>query len=250
VFVQKDKVFEAVTNRSIALLPQGKDIFRPAIEGHPRWQITFMATLCPQCGWNLEGERDSVALTCSNCHTVWEASEGRFIQVGFKTVPRKGKKSFYLPFWKIAARAKGLEINSFADFMRITNQPRVVQKGWEDREMCFWIPAFKIRPRIFLSLCRQMTITQKDFEMEESIPKGNLYPITLPQGEAAQSMKLTLASSALVKQDIFPLLPRVSLTVMGSTLVYLPFDETSHELVQGDTRISINKQALRFGRYL
>ena len=38
--------------------------------------LTFLATLCPKCGWTLNGQRDSVVLTCSNCETAWEASEG------------------------------------------------------------------------------------------------------------------------------------------------------------------------------
>ncbi|MBW2331022.1 MAG: hypothetical protein JRF30_08870, partial [Deltaproteobacteria bacterium] len=51
-------------------------------------------------------------------------------------------------------------------------------------------------------------------------------------------------------RKIFPLLPRVSFTVKDSTLVYLPFADTGHEMVQQHMRISINKKALEFGRYL
>jgi len=212
LFVQNNRVFDAVTERLIAKVPQGADIFGAAIEENPRWKITFMATICPRCGWNLDGERDSVVLTCSNCDAAWEASEGRFVQVGFGAVP--------------------------------------VQKHWENQAMAFWIPAFKIRPKVFLNLARQMTITQKDFEMEEKIPKKGLYPVTLPQGEAAQGMKITLASAGLSKKKIFPLLPRVSFATKESTLVYLPFNDTGHEMIQEHMGISINKNALRFGRQL
>jgi len=250
LFVQKNKVFDAVTNRPIANLPRGEDIFAPAIDDNPTWQMAFMATICPQCGWNLDGERDSVALTCKNCDTVWEASEGKFIQVGFGAVPGRDETSIYLPFWRISAGDNGLKINSYADFIRLTNQPKVVQKHWEDQGMAFWIPAFKIRPEVFLRVARQMTVSQKDFEMEEVVPKRNLYPVTLPQTEAAQSMKITLASSGLIKRKIFPLLPRVSFTIEESTLVYLPFSDTGHEVIQEHMRVGINKNALKFGRGL
>jgi DNA-directed RNA polymerase subunit RPC12/RpoP len=250
LFVQNNRVFDGVTERLIAKVPQGVEIFDPAIEENPRWKITFMATICPRCGWNLDGERDSVVLTCSNCDAAWEASEGTFIQVGFGTVPARGEHSVYLPFWKITATDKALQINFYADFIRVTNQPRAVQKHWENQAMAFWIPAFKIRPKVFLNLARQMTITQKDFEMEEKIPKKGLYPVTLPQGEAAQGMKITLASAGLSKKKIFPLLPRVSFTTKESTLVYLPFNDTGHEMIQEHMGISINKNALRFGRQL
>jgi len=250
LFVQKGKVFDAVTNRPIAQLPPGEDIFAPAIDDNPGWQITFMATICPRCGSNLDGERDSVVLTCTNCDTAWQALKGKFINVGFRAVPGRDENSIYLPFWKIAARDKGLGIYSYADFIRVTGQPRAVQRHWEDRDMSFWIPAFKIRPKVFLNVARQMTITQKDFDMEEVVPRKNLYPVTLPQGEAAQSLKITLASSVMTKKKIFPLLPRARFAVKESTLVYLPFNDTGHEMVQEHLRMSINKRTLEFGRYL
>ena len=209
-----------------------------------------MSTLCPQCGWNLEGERDSVVLTCSNCNTAWEALEGSFSGVGLAVVPEEGKRTVYLPFWKITASATGIEINSFADFIRVTNQPKVVQKEWENQEMSYWCPAFKIRPTIFVRLISQLTITPKDFKTEETIPKHGLHPVTMPRSEAVQSMKLTLAGSALTKKKIFPLLPQVDFAVKDSTLVYIPFEDKGHDFVQQRIGLSINKKALEYGRHL
>ena len=165
-------------------------------------------------------------------------------------VPGQEENTVYLPFWKISAVAEGLEINSFADFVRLTNQPRVVGKEWEDLDMSFWSPAFKIRPKVYLNLSRQFTISQQNFQTEEALPKKNLYPVTLPQTEAAQSMKITLANSTLNKKKVLPHLPRVRFNIKGSTLVYLPFTDTNHELVQQHLRISINKNTLQFGRQL
>ncbi len=250
LFVHERKVFDAITKRPIVKLSQDQDIFGSAIKNNPPTELTFMATLCPRCGWNLDGERDSVVLTCANCDSAWEASEGRFVRVGLAVVPGRGQNTVHLPFWKIKACARGVEINSFADFIRVTKQPRVVQRDWENQDMCFWSPAFKIRPKIFLRLSGQLTISQKEFETKEAIPKHGVYPVTMPRSEAVQSMKLTLATSAITKRKIFPLLPRVSFTVKDSTLVYLPFADTGHEMVQQHMRISINKKALEFGRYL
>ncbi len=250
LFAQQGKLFDAITNKAIARLPQGEDVLAPAIEQNPKWQITFMATICPQCGWDLDGERDSVVLTCSNCDTAWAASEGKFIRVDFNAVPGRNEDATYFPFWRIAARDKGLDIHTYADFIRVTRQPKVLQRHWENQDMCFWIPAFKIRPKLYLHLARQMTILQKDFDTQEDIPKKKLYPVTLPRGEAVQSMKLTLASSAMAKKEIFPLLPQVSFTARQSTLVYLPFNDGGHEMLQEHTHVAINKRTLEFGRYL
>ena len=250
LFVHDNKVCDAVINRPLAKLSDGSDMFPSAKDAHPRWHITFMATLCPQCGWNLDGERDSVVLTCSNCDTAWEASDGRFNQAGFSVVPGTGKDISYLPFWKITARDEGSGIITYADFIRITKQPVVMQNGLSDTELSFWIPAFKIRPRIFLRLAKQMTILQRNWAMEEHIPKKNLCPVTLPRGEAAQSLNVTLASAVMTKKKFFPLLPDVKFTVLQYQLVYLPFRTVGNDMIEEHLNICINKNTLKYGRYL
>jgi hypothetical protein len=250
LYVEKETLFDAILNRPIVKLSQSEEEQLSANMRHTKWRLTFISTLCPRCGWNLDGERDSVVLTCSNCNTAWEALEGRFSRVGLAVHPEEGKRIVYLPFWKITASAKGIEINSFADFIRVTNQPKVVQKEWEDQDMTYWCPAFKIRPTIFVRLISQVTITPKDLKMEETIPKEGLHPVTMPRSEAVQSMKLTLAGSALTKKDTFPLLPQVGFSVKDCTLVYLPLEDKGHDFVQEKMHLSINKKALEYGRHL
>jgi len=250
LFVQKETVFDAIINQPIVKLTGAEDMFGSTAEKPLRWKLTFMSTLCPQCGWNLEGDRDSVVLTCNNCNTAWGASEGKFVRVDLGVVPGQGDKTVYLPFWKITARAEGIEINSFADFIRVTNQPKVVQEDWENQDMSYWCPAFKIRPRIFLRLLSQLTVSQKDFETDETIPRQGLYPVTMPQSEAAQSMKLALANSAMTKRDTFPMLPQVRFAIKDSILLYLPFTDKGHDMVQEQMGVSINKKSLEYGRHL
>jgi hypothetical protein len=250
LYVKNSKLFDAVLNRAIAQLPRGGEAVEQAINKNPRWELTFMATLCPQCGWNLDAQRDSVVLTCSNCETAWEASKGKFIPVKYKVVPGEGEETVYLPFWKISAHAEGVEINSFADFIRLTNQPRVIGKEWETEDMSFWTPAFKIRPKVFLHLSKQFTVSQKKFDTKESLPKKNLYPVTLPRSEAIQAMKVILASSAVNKKNVFPHLPKVRFGIKDSFLIYLPFTERGYEMLQQNMQISINKNTLEFGRQL
>ncbi len=72
----------------------------------------------------------------------------------------------------------------------------------------------------------------------------------MSQAEAVQSMKLFLASSAIAKEDVFPFLPCIRFTVKDSTLVYPPFTDTGHNMVRQYTLISINNNALNFGRGL
>ncbi len=248
--VQGDMVFDAVINKPIAQLPDDTVFPPPGGKERLSWQITFMATICPHCGGDLAGERDSVVLNCGNCDTAWEAVDGRLIQVDCRVVPSKEKDLRYLPFWKLRVRDEGLGINTYADFIRITKQPLVVQRAWEDRELSFWIPAFKIQPKVFLRLASQMTILQKDLKMEEGTSSRNLYPVTLPRSEAAQGLKITLASSAMDRKELLPLLPQGDFAITESSLIYLPFRSLGPDIIHQETGISINKNTLKYGRYL
>ncbi|MDY6881323.1 MAG: hypothetical protein V2J25_15960 [Desulfatiglans sp.] len=250
LYAEGDRLYDAVLDRPLTRLPEGRETLASAMEKKPTRGLCFISTLCPQCGWNLTGERDSVVLTCGNCDTAWQAVGGKLSRVKLLVATDPKRDTVYLPFWKTSTHVTGVEIRSFADFIRITNQPRVVGKEWEVEPMSFWCPAFKIRPKIFLNLSRQLTVSQRHFQTEETIPKQRLYPVTLPQDEAAQSMKITLAGSTLNKKNVLPRLPRVGFEVKDTHLVYLPFSDMGHEMVHPDMRISINKNALRYGRQL
>jgi predicted RNA-binding Zn-ribbon protein involved in translation (DUF1610 family) len=250
LYVERDRLFDAVLNRVFSRVRVEPEALEQAMTRNPRWRITFLATLCPQCGWSLDGKRDSVVLTCSNCKTAWEAEEGRFIQVSLQGVLEGDEEAVYLPFWRINAQCHGLELHSYADFIRSTNQPCVVRPEMEQQEMTFWTPAFKIRPKVFLSLSRRLTVSQKDFPTDEIISKKNLYPVTLPQSEAAQALKIILASLALNKKEVIPRLPGVRFSVKGSTLIYLPFKVRGHQVIREQMGISLNRNTLAFGRRL
>jgi predicted RNA-binding Zn-ribbon protein involved in translation (DUF1610 family) len=251
LFVQEDGIFDAVISKPIARLPDGAVFPPPGGNDKTSWQITFVATICPHCGGDLEGERDSVVLTCDNCDTAWEAADGRLIQVDCRAVPSKGQDLRYLPFWKLLVRDQGLGINTYADFIGTTKQPLVMQRAWEEQELSFWIPAFKIQPKVFLRLASQMTIfRQASVTMEQRLPRKNRCPVTLPRGEAAQSLKITLANSAMEKGELFPLLPQLDFAVVKTSLIYLPFKSLGPDIVHEETGIGINKNTLKYGRYL
>ena len=134
--------------------------------------------------------------------------------------------------------------------MRVTNQPKVIQKKWENQGMDFWAPAFKIRPKLFLIISSRLTLAQKQSKGEKEFPNQIRHPVTLPLSEAIQGIKVTLAASTVNKKDILPRLPKINMAVKKATLVYLPFEQTAHDMIQTHTGLAINKKSLEFGRYL
>lgn len=49
----------------------------------PNWPIRFMPVICPDCGWDLDGERDSLTLNCRNCQTGWMATAKGLLKIKF-----------------------------------------------------------------------------------------------------------------------------------------------------------------------
>jgi hypothetical protein len=248
--IRNETVMDGILERPLAKIPDEQDLFAEAELAKNRWQPIFLPSLCPQCGWNLEGEPDSVVLLCANCNSAWESAGNRFSEIQVKTIP-PDNDALFIPFWVLTATAKGVKLDTLADFFRLTNQPAMIRPEWEEMDLQFVIPAFKIRPDDFLRLGTQMTISRKNkIKAKNNIPTGDLYPVTLPQTEAAQAIKVILANSAVSRSKIFPLLPDIDFDIREYYLQYLPFTKTSHELKQELLGVTINQRVLEYGRSL
>ncbi|MCF6289558.1 MAG: hypothetical protein L3J03_00925 [Desulfobacterales bacterium] len=244
-------LYDAILDRPLGTVARGWDAIGPQVQSRAGWQPRFLASLCPHCGWNLHGARDSVVLFCDHCNSAWTAGNNRLTRVPF-VVQASNKNSLYLPFWQILATAPGpVAIDSFADFIRITNQPLVVRPGWKKQPMRFYAPAFKIRPKSFLRLATRATVSQTRFTLTGAdMADIDLHPVTLPGSEAIQALKIILANSALTRKNIFPFLPEIRFSVQQAQLALLPFSASSHEFIQEQSGITVNRNSLRFGRGL
>ena len=249
--IRNEEILDGVLERPLARIPENSTPFGAAeIDSYARKPV-FLPAICPGCGWNLEGETDSVVLFCSNCNSGWQAGGSNFSEVRVKTTPATDKNELSLPFWNFQVEAKGIELTSFADFIRITNQTFAVKPEWEEMKLYFVCPAFKVRPHDFLRLSTQMSISRRYRQQAaESIPAKNLYPVTLAHSSAKQSLKIILANSAVSRSRVFPRLPEIEFEVKKYLLHYLPFEKTSHELRQKKLGVTINQRVLNYGRSL
>ncbi len=241
-------VFDAITNESYGGYIVSESSFNN-IESDPKWKLDFLPTLCPKCGWDLEGIKNSVVLTCSNCNTAWQATENGFSPVHPFTVRNELEQACHVPFWKITARTNGdLEIGSYEDFLRLTGLRKYGKRELQKDKMDFWIPAFKTQPEILLDMAQQVTFSQCDFQMERKVPQQNVQPVTIAYGEAYQMLKMVIANSTTSGQKrrerLFPLLTNTDSIVGESCLVYLPFSYDGYDLYQKETNVHLYKGAL------
>jgi hypothetical protein len=247
--IRNDEVLDGVVERTLAQIPEDSTPFAETEIDNFAWKPIFLSALCPQCGWNLEGKPDSVVLLCSNCESGWQAGGPNFSEVKVKVSPAKDKDTIFIPFWNYEVAAKGIMLDSFADFIRITNQALVIRPEWEEQEFYFVSPAFKVRPNDFLRLGTQMTISQRfALQTSRSTPGKDLHPVTLTSSDAGRSLKVILANSAVSRTNVLPHLPEIKLEIKNYFLHYLPFKKTSHELQQTDLGVTINQRVLNYGR--
>jgi hypothetical protein len=245
-FYSEGKLYDGILNEAIAQsLPDDFDAERLA-GGKPEGRIQFIPTLCPNCGWDLHGDRDSIVLACKNCTSMWQGGGEGLKQIRFAHVPSTETPIVYLPFWRIKADVSGIQLDSYADLINAANLPKAIQPGWENIEFRFWALGFKVRPQTFLRLNTAFTLSQPREKLEATLPEGGrVYPVNLPVKEAIESLKMTLAAFLKPKERLLSELPKIQVRAVSYLLVYFPFIEKHHDLVYPKYQTAVNKNQLR-----
>jgi hypothetical protein len=249
-FFIKNRIYDAVLKVPTAMtMTEDFDIDQLLAES-PNWRIHFISTLCPSCGWDLEGKKDSLVLLCKNCVSAWYPVGRKLKKIKFVKLPAYDSTTIYLPFWRIRPEIVGINLNSYADLIKMANIPKVIQSGWEDIGFRFWVPAFKVRPKIFLQLSKNMTLSQLANELDERLPEHRHHPINLPLAEAVESLKVNMASFIKPKNRLMETFHEIEIKIKSFALVYVPFLEKHHEFIQPDLQYAINKNILNLSESL
>ncbi|HOD28246.1 MAG TPA: hypothetical protein PKH03_03455 [Syntrophales bacterium] len=252
VYFDKNALYDAILKRPLPLSADRTGALAALLDtpAPPTVPVGFLPAQCPRCGWDLEGERDSLVLTCQNCQSAWAGRDSGWDEVVFRVLTTAAAPVFYLPFWRMQARLDGLEMRSFADLIRFANLPRVVTPAFSAAPVHFWSPAFKINPAQFLRWARQLTAAQPDGEGNAKFPEASRHPVTLPLSEAGESIRITLADLAPNKRQALPLLKEIRVTVEEARLVYHPFLVGRSELLHERLHLTLDRTALAYGSQL
>ncbi|MFH1886306.1 MAG: hypothetical protein ABIM40_06370 [Pseudomonadota bacterium] len=250
-YVRDGRLMDAILNEPVGPMPEDAQDFDPGIFTPVTWEPGFLPAMCPDCGWGLSGDKDSVVFLCENCDSAWQPRGDKFTPVAVGTAATEEKEPVYLPFWRIRCEVEGIKLSSYADMIRLANMPKAIQAEWERQPFGFWIPAFKVHPNLFIRLSRQLTTFPITSGVEERVPrKVKTHPVNLPLSEAAQSLKLCVASFGKPKRTIFQKLPSIRITPKKGGLVYVPFRTHGAEYVQDELGIAISITALYHGQSL
>lgn len=243
-FYLNSKVVDAVLNEPLTIGNADDALPLLADTEPPDWPIRFVPALCPQCGWDLEGRKDALALSCTNCRTLWRAKQGKLQQLKAVHVPAAGDNCLYMPFWRIQADISQIQLASRADLIKVANLPQVAQPGWEHIPFYFWSPAFKVSPNMLLTCATNFTVSQPADKLVSGPPEGNLLSVNMPLMEAVQSLKLVLAGLIRPRERMIEIISRIRVEARRFMLVYLPFREGHHEFIHDGLNLAINKNML------
>lgn len=242
-------IIDAILNEPVCQIPDDNN--PPCLPGgKPSWGISILPTLCPSCGWDLTGEKDTLILNCANCHTLWQPSEKGMRQMPTAFIETNDDNQIFLPYWRIRADISGIPLQSYADMVRLANLPKIIPEHWENIPFYFWIPAFKISPQQFLRLGTNMTVNQPQNVVHLQLPEGRRYPVTLPVTEAVDILKINLASFGQPRKIFRDQLPNIKVHPKTTLLVYVPFTDEPHEYIQKKFMLTVNKNLLGFSKYL
>lgn len=251
VFRKQGLVFDGVLNRALFAEPQGMFSEKMRVPYQKKWAPDFLAMICPHCAGTLNGQHDSLVLHCYNCDRAWVEEGGRLIAIQWRAGQVKTSgQSPQLPFWKITLSIDGGRISSFGDFLRATNQPVIARSHHDQQPLSFIVPAFKLQPRMFLTVSKRFTMAQSNLGEGGRENYGKLFPVTLPLKEAGEAIKSILVYSAVYKKKIAPNIKNVTIQFNGNELIYLPFYQKGNDLVQTRCNIAIPGNTLSLGRNL
>jgi hypothetical protein len=250
-FYFKKQLYDAVLNQPVANGIPDLDV-EALLGKHPGATLRFIPALCPKCGWDLDGQRDSLALTCRNCRTLWQADNKGLLQpLTVSYLPEEGEATVYLPFWRIKASVSGVTLDTYADLARLANLPVAVRPEWETRPFFFWGPAFKVRPESYLRLFNHITAAQPLEKLTSGLPDTPCYPaVSMPLKESVESLMVALASLIKPRQAFMDNIDRIKIVPQSFRLAYLPFQESHHEYIQPRMCLAVNKNQLTLSKNL
>jgi hypothetical protein len=114
----------------------------------------------------------------------------------------------------------------------------------------FWVPAFRINPRLFLRLAHRATMAQPAIEPTSLTSLSSVAPITIASVEAVKTVKILLALLSPKDTELLRGLQDRSVKVREHLVVLVPFEQSGYELTNRQIQAAVHVNALKYGRNL
>ena len=245
--VGNSKVFDAITQKEIP--GSSADTLRQCSTPYAGSSPSFLPALCPHCGWDLRGNKESLAQVCTHCHRLWASLQGGLRSIEFRFAGQAEQGCLWFPFWQMNVDNAQASLHNRADLMRLANLPKIPTPKDSNAPLQFTIPAFKLNPSLFLRLARQTTVFQFP-EVKTPTLDDDLFPSSLPLTEAWQAISPLVYDLSRDKAEMLSILADSGFRLKHCTMLFLPFVRRGMELIQPDMNVSIPANAVMFGQSL
>lgn len=253
-----DKLKDEISGQVVCSLKNSSLASQPVLSKNS-FKLKLLASLCPQCGWDLQGQTRGLIFSCANCHTNWYLESRRLIQLTVKVDPAfNPQKGLLLPFWSIsfvlnACGQNGIShtLETHSDLIQHAHLPRLPTAQEQQTLPQVLIPGFKVQPEVFLRLAKQLTLSKSRPSLQPNpLPDKQTVPLTLPYNEASQALIPLLSYLAQGKKNMAPFLAQSRLQIRHMHLAYLYFQEENLDLIQPRTKTSFLKTILHWGEFI
>ena len=246
VYQDADMAYDGLSGKKIAIHPS--DLL--ANKQSPAIRLDFIPALCPNCGWDLKGKTDSFVLSCNNCTNFWIVHNKKLNKITPLFYGLGQKTDILLPFWQFQIESKTLNCSTHAHLITMANLSKVPRKTDEIKPLYFYVPAFKINPKLFLRIGGQTTLAQIEPTKITKLPTTDLHPANLSLDEGFQAVLPLLLDLCTHKKETWNLLRKEKPKLISFHLVYLSFQTAGNELIQDNLGFALPANTLRFGRKL
>lgn len=210
--------------------------------------VKFIPVLCPHCGADTDCARDSYLLICKNCSSFWRPQWEGMKRLGLYYLPGNSDTAIYLPFWRVKADITRIQLDTYADLIKVANLFKPSRDDYARIDFHFWLPAFRISSHLYLQIAKRVTIVQPQGRLEQAMPDADAYPVTLPISEAVKSTKTVLADFIRLPEINYPRLGGIGITPKHSKLIFLPFHAAGSEFVHPECKVRVSKRTLEHFR--
>jgi len=93
IYVKDRAAYDGILREKMAVLPEAVSGALIGNRGKAKGTMSFIPSLCPDCGWDMDGDPESVVLTCGNCRSAWGASRKGFEKVPCSFLPLERRLS-------------------------------------------------------------------------------------------------------------------------------------------------------------
>lgn len=245
-YLDGGRLYDGITGQQVTMVEKPRELHDRLVD-EPVVGTEFLPMICPECGWDLEGESDDLVLACANCRTMWCTDRQGLTRVECLCAVSSEDRppDLFLPFWRIATAGRGASAGARAGFAAPAEMPRGI--GADDGHSSpFWAPAFKVQPSRYIQYARFATLGGGDLPLAREWVEGRRYAVTLPAAEAIETAPVVLGTSR-TDHPAAVMLDRAT-SPGPAELVFVPFYRTGHEYHQPVWGFTVHKNLLKWGR--